>query len=309
MKLRAGVIGVGYLGRFHAQKYRQNPLIGDLFVCDSRKEAAETVAKEVQGVAVTDPRELFSKVDLVTIAASTRAHFELTKMFLSAGIPVNVEKPIAASAKEAEELVRLARERQLPLAVGHIERFNPAIVELRQLITAPRGIELIRHTPFRARGADVSVLHDLMIHDLDLLTWLGGADVRDSQAVAAKIITSDWDLCDAHFTLANGLKARISVSRVSGRPQRSIRVIQDQMTLFADTGSLEIERITPIAMDAAEPLKIEKWTVAKKDALQAETDAWIDAVRLKQSPLVSGEDGLRALRHVETLLTQLQGRA
>lgn len=312
MKLRAAVIGVGYLGRFHAQKYKNNPGVELVAVCDGRLEQAQTVAAELGTRAVTDPSSLIGQVDLVTVAASTQAHYSLGKMFLEAGIPLNLEKPLAATAAQARELVEIAKKKNVILSTGHIERFNPSIVALRERMKAPKFIDLIRHTGFRARGADVSVMHDLMIHDIDLLHWLSGSKIRELHAAGTKVIAKTWDAVEVFATLENGVTARLSASRISSRPQRSLRVLEDGRALQADTGSLEVDLIEPVSVDAAEPLKISKIAPAKVDALQLETDAFIASVRDKRAPVITGADGLAALEvveRIETILEQGPGAA
>lgn len=301
MKLRAAVVGVGYLGRFHAQKYKNNPAVELVAVCDGRAEQAQAVAAELGCEAVTDPASLIGRVDLVTVAASTQAHYALGKLFLEAGVPLNLEKPLAATAAQARELVELAARQGVVLSTGHIERFNPSIVALKEQMKAPRFIDLIRHTGFRARGADVSVMHDLMIHDIDLLHWLTGSRVKDLRASGVKVIAKTWDAVEVFATMENGMQARLSASRVSSRPQRAIRVLENGRALQADTGILEVDLIEPVAFDAAEPLKISKVAPAKVDALQLETDAFVASVREKRAPVITGADGLAALEVVERL--------
>lgn len=305
-KLRAAVVGVGYLGRFHAQKYKANPNVDLVAVCDGRTEQAQAVATELGVRAVSNPRELIGQVDLVTVAASTQAHYELGKMFLEAGIPVNLEKPLAATADQARELVELSEKKKVFLSVGHIERFNPAILELRRRMKNVQFFEFVRHTPFRARGADVSVLSDLMIHDLDLLFWLSGSRIKDFKASGSRLISKTFDTAEAFVELEDGRSARISASRVSTRPQRSIRLLQNGSILWADTGSLDLEFIQPIDLNAAEPLKIEKFTADKKDALQTETDAFIQAILEGKPPAITGRDGLMAVEAVEKIERSLK---
>lgn len=300
-KLKAAVVGVGYLGRFHAQKYKNNPHVELVAVCDGRADAAEAVAKELGTKAVTDPQSLIGQVDLVTVAASTQAHYALGKMFLEAGVPLNLEKPLAATTAQARELVEISERGNVPLATGHIERFNPTIRALREQMKGATFFELIRHTPFRARGADVSVLHDLMIHDIDLLHWLSGSKVKSGQASGTRLISKTWDAVEAFVTLEDGRRARLSGSRVSSRPQRAIRVFADGAMLFADTGTNDLERTTPVDLTAAEPLKTDARKIEKADALQAETDAFVEAVRTKSPTLVTGRDGLRALEVVDLI--------
>lgn len=305
-RLRGAVVGVGYLGHFHAQKYKNNPHVELVGVCDHFPAQADRIASELGVQSFHDPQDLVGQVDLVTIAASTLSHYELAKTFLQAGVHVNVEKPITATLPQAEELVALAQKSRVHLAVGHIERFNPSVVELRRYIKTPRTLELRRMAPYKARGADVSVLHDLMIHDVDLLLWLTGSEIESMQASGSRLVSRELDTASVSFKLKNGTHGLISVSRVSALSERSIRVVQDDCTLFANTGVHELEKIEPAAPGAADLLKVSKWTVNKEDALQKETDAFIESVLSGKSPVVTGLDGLRALAAIEAVQKMIE---
>ncbi|KYG64962.1 oxidoreductase [Bdellovibrio bacteriovorus] len=297
-KLRAAVIGVGYLGNFHAQKYKNNPHVELVGVCDHSPAQADKIAAELKVSSFHRPQDLVGQVDLVTIAASTLSHFELAKLFIENGIHVNVEKPITATLSQAKELVALAKSKNVKLAVGHIERFNPSIIELKKYIKKPRLIELTRMATFKTRGADVSVLHDLMIHDIDLLLWLSGSEIESMTGMGSKLISNEMDIACVSFKMKNGVQAVINVSRVSSGMTRSVRIVQDEATYFANTGSLELEKVEK-GPGGEEPVKITKWTVDKADALQSETNAFIEAVRENKTPVVTGDDGLRALQAIE----------
>lgn len=299
-KLRAAVVGVGYLGNFHAQKYLNNPHVQLVGVCDHFPAQADKIAAQLGVVSFHRPEDLLGKVDLVTIAASTLSHFELAKMFLQNGVHVNVEKPITATVKQAEELVALAEKKNLKLAVGHIERFNPSVVELKNNLHHPRTIELTRMAPYKARGADVSVLHDLMIHDIDLLLWLSGSEIASMIGGGTKLVSKELDTASVSFKMKNGIHGIINVSRVSANTQRSIRVTQYDCTLFAQTGTHELEKVE-VGSGGEELVKITKWTVNKEDALQKETDAFVDCVLNDRKPVVTGLDGLKALQVIEDI--------
>jgi predicted dehydrogenase len=299
-KLRGAVIGVGYLGTFHAQKYKNNPNVELIGVCDHFPAQADKVAKDLGVASFHNPADLIGKVDLVTIAASTLSHYEVAKMFLQNGVHVNVEKPITATVPQAEELLKIAEQKNVKLAVGHIERFNPSVIELKKHIKNPRTIELVRTAPYKTRGADVSVLHDLMIHDMDLLYWLSGSEIESVIASGTKLVSKELDTASASFKMKNGVHGIITVSRVASNGQRSVRVVQDDCTLFANTGVHEIEKVEK-GSSTEELTKITKWTVEKQDALQKETDAFIDSVLNNKNPVVSGLDGLKALKAIEQI--------
>ncbi len=303
-KLRAAVVGVGYLGTFHAQKYKNNPHVELIGVCDAFAAQADKVAQELGVQSFHNPKDLLGLVDLVTISTSTLNHFEVAKLFLQNGVHVNVEKPITATIPQAEELVALAQSHNLKLAVGHIERFNPSVNELKKHMKAPKLIELVRTATYKTRGADVSVLHDLMIHDLDLLYWLSGSEIETIMASGSILISAELDSCTASFKMKNGVLGIITVSRVSSAAQRSVRIVQDDCTLFANTGIHSLEKIEKgDGLTADSLVKITQWTVDKADALQKETDAFIDSVLNNKAPVVSGLDGLKALRAVEAVQT------
>lgn len=305
-KLRAAVVGVGYLGTFHAQKYMKNPNVQLVGVCDFSPAQADKVAAELGVAAIHKAQDLIGQVDLVTVAASTQSHYELAKLFLQNGIHVNVEKPIAATIPQAEELVNLAQQKNLKLAVGHIERFNPAILEFKKHLKDTQTLELTRLATYKARGADVSVLHDLMIHDMDLLYWLSGSEIESFTASGSKLISSELDTAQVAFKMKSGLVAYIHVSRVSSNMQRWIRATQKGSVLFANTGNLELEKNEPGSGD--NPVKVSTWTVTKEDALQKETEAFIDAVRNNTPTMVSGLDGLKALKAIEEIKAAIEAR-
>ncbi|WP_413578266.1 Gfo/Idh/MocA family protein [Bdellovibrio sp. HCB290] len=299
-KLRGAVVGVGYLGNFHAQKYKNNPHVELVGVCDHFPAQADKIAAELGVKSFHRPQDLIGQVDLVTIAASTQSHYEVAKLFLQNGIHVNVEKPITATVPQAEELLALAEKHKVKLAVGHIERFNPSVNELKKHMKNVSTIELIRTAPYKARGADVSVLHDLAIHDMDLLLWLTGSEIESMIASGTKLISPELDTASISFKMKNGIHGIITVSRVSPVGQRSIRVVQNDCTIFANTGIHELEKVEK-GPGGDELTKVTKWTVEKADALQKETDAFIDAVLNDKTPVVTGLDGLKALRAIEDI--------
>jgi predicted dehydrogenase len=305
-ELRAAVVGVGYLGTFHAQKYLKNADVQLVGVCDFAPAQADRVAAELGVASLHRAADLIGQVDLVTVAASTQSHYDLAKLFLQNGIHVNVEKPITATVPQAEELVNLAAQKNLKLAVGHIERFNPAVLELKKHLSQTKTLELTRLATYKARGADVSVLHDLMIHDMDLLFWLSESEVETCLVSGTKLISAELDTAQVIFQMKSGLMANIHVSRVSSTMQRWIRATQKQSILFANTGSLELEKSEAGSGDT--PVRLTTWTVTKEDALQKETDAFINAVKNNTPVAVSGVDGLKTLRVIEEIKSRIEAR-
>lgn len=312
-KLRAAVIGVGYLGTFHAQKYKalsaQPQLQVELAaVCDLNEAQAQKVAGELGVAAFQNPRDLIGKVDAVSIATITPTHYELTKLFLENGIHVNVEKPICVTSSEARDLVELARKKGLTLCVGHSERFNPAFRELRDSVKSPKYIEFNRYAPFKVRGSDVSVLHDLMIHDLDLMLSMDSTNCRLVSAQAGKLATATYDWCAASFEFESGLKAQINSSRLAREMTRSVRAIDAQHIWVANLQTGEVEQ-TKLTGQAENPVGHEIKNVGRGDNLLSETEAFIQAIHGKTKPVVSGEDGKKALELVEAIIGFVESRA
>lgn len=313
-KLRAAVVGVGYLGNFHAQKYKNNPHCDLIGVCDASPEQAQKIATALGVTAYTNPKDLIGKVDLVTIATSTRFHFELATMFVEAGIPINVEKPMTATLEQAEKLFEASEKKKSFLTVGHIERFNPSINEVvKQMAGEASQFELTRWAPFNLRGSDVSVVFDLMIHDIDLMFWLcQGGTVTNYSVRGDVIVSQEPDSVNGYFdlTLTNGKTKSVymSVNRVSGKAVRQLKAYGRSKTISANTGTHEIEvyEYNAGAAKAEDKIKTTNWTVAKVDALQEETNHFIDCVLNNKKPLITAEDGLKAMVWADKIDKQIR---
>lgn len=309
-KVRCAVVGVGYLGRFHAQKYKaieDAELVG---VSDANAERVHEVANELGVQAFLDYKALLGKVDAVTIAASTKAHFELAKFFLGNGVHVNVEKPMTSTIAEAEELVALAKVQDLRLQVGHVERFNPALEAAHSKLEMPLFIECHRLAPFKPRGVDVDVVLDLMIHDLDVILSLVKSPVKSVSAVGAPVLTQLVDIANARVEFESGTVANITSSRVSQNATRKFRVFQKKQYLSIDFGTGEVNLTTKTGEWEGEslPLEFESWSLEKGDALLAETRAFIKAIRENKPCVVSGEDGLVAMALAEQVRDDIYKR-
>jgi predicted dehydrogenase len=293
--LRAAVVGVGYLGRFHAQKYAAVEGVELVGVADARAEAAQRVAQELGVAAFSDHRELLGKVDLVSVACSTEHHHAVAKDFLAAGIHVLVEKPITVTVEQADELIALAAARHCVLQVGHLERFNPAWLLARETIGKPVFIEAHRMAPFKPRGIDVSVVLDLMIHDLDLILATVGSHLTDLRASGVAVLTDGVDIANARLEFANGCVANLTVSRTSHTSLRRMRLFQRHEYLSIDFQDRRVG-ISRKAPDGAEsPIIAETLEAPPGDALLMEIREFVTAVREGRPALVSGQDGRRAL--------------
>jgi predicted dehydrogenase len=309
-KLRVAVVGVGYLGRFHAEKYRALGDVELVGVCDRDSDRGRAVAESLRTVYYAEPRELLGKVDAVTIAASTAAHFELAKTFLENGVHVLVEKPMTRTSREAVVLTELAARRGLKLQVGHIERFNPALLSAREGLTDVRFIECHRLAPFKGRGADVNVILDLMIHDLDVILSLVDSTVTSVSAVGIPVLTDDVDIANARIEFANGAIANVTASRASTGAQRRFRVFQPNQYVSIDFGSGEVRRVSKQGewRDGETPLREESWSLEKGDALLAETRSFVMAIREDRPCEVSGADGVAALELAERINAEIERR-
>jgi predicted dehydrogenase len=303
-KLRAAVVGVGYLGNFHAQKYKNNPQVELVGVFDVNQAQAKKIATDLQVGVFEKLSDLPGRVDLVTVASSTQSHFEVAEFLINNGIHVNVEKPITAHSDQAKKLIQLAKEKKVTLTVGHIERFNPAFLKWKEIKGTPRYMEFERMGPFKARGADVSVIHDLMIHDIDLLLSLKPGPLKSIQAQGAKVLSQTFDWAVVWLGFESGLKVCLKASRVSPTPARLARSYdaESQWTIYL--GSNEVEQVR-FGNSAETPMVPEKVSTEKVDGLQQETNAFIDAVLNNKAPFITGEDGLAALELVERICSEL----
>jgi predicted dehydrogenase len=292
------VIGAGYLGRFHAQKYAALEQAELVAIADPDAQARERLAAELGVAGIADYRELLGRVDAVSVVTPTPLHFAIARDFLDAGAHVLVEKPITVTVAEARELVALAAARQRVLQVGHLERFNPAIVAVEGLLDRPRFIESNRLAPFKPRGTDVSVVLDLMIHDIDLIQNIVGSAVTSIDAVGAPVFTDEIDIANARIRFANGCVADVTASRISMKSERKLRIFQADAYLSID---LQQKVLTLVrkgeAMAAGEMPKvaIEERSFDPGDALRDEIESFLGVIESGSRPVVSGEDGLAAL--------------
>ena len=297
-KIRAAVIGVGYLGRFHAQKYAQLPACELIAVVDGREEVRKAVAPPVGTEALADYRGLLGKVDAVSVVTPTPAHFEIADAFLAAGGHVLVEKPITETPAQARALISRAAKSDRILQVGHLERFNAAVLAAEPHISSPRFMECTRLAPYKERGTDVNVVLDLMIHDIDLVQSLAKSEIESIDAIGTPVFSGEIDIANARIRFANGCVANTTASRVSLKTERKLRIFEDAAYISLD---LQQKILTLIRKREGEPqpgqlpVNIEEANLEQGDALKSEIESFLDCIRNNKRPLVSGEDGLRAL--------------
>ena len=290
--LIAGVIGVGSLGRYHAQKYATLPGVELYGVADIVENRARAVSNEVGCRAFIDYRALLSHVDIVSVVVPTEAHFEVGSACVEAGAHVLVEKPITRTLEEADALIALAERRSLVLAVGHLERFNPAFAELSGMLDRPFFMEAERLGGFKGRGTDVDVVLDLMIHDLDLMLAIMPSKVVSVSACGFRVLTDHVDIANARFEFADGAVADLSASRVSRMPVRKLRVFGTKFYASADLQLPELRVERSAAPDGSGSVA---QSYPKPDALLTEIEAFVAAVRGGAGRIVSGAEGRAAL--------------
>ena len=295
--IRVAVVGVGHLGKHHARILGSMPGVDFVGACDLVLERAQAAVAAVPGAkAFSNAADLIGLVDAIVVAVPTVHHLAVAQPFLERGVAALIEKPIAPSLAEADKLIELAAKSGAVLAVGHSERFNPAMIAARPLLTQPRFVEVHRLSAFPERSLDVDVVFDVMIHDLDIILSVDGSEVTTVEAVGINVLTPKVDIANARLKFASGCVANITASRISREPVRKVRFFQKNSYVSIDYAAKEIEawRVTP--QPEGRP-KIEGGPVAVPagEPLGSELADFIAAVREKRSPTVSGLDGRRAL--------------
>lgn len=294
--LKTAVIGVGHLGRFHAQKYAQLSQLQGVY--DANPARSAEVAQELGCRAFTSVAELLAEVDAVSIATPTSTHFAVTEMAMQAGVHCLVEKPFTLDTDEADALITMAQERHLVLAVGHIKRVHPAILHLRQAgYGAPRYLEAERLAPFKPRSLDIDVIMDLMIHDLDLTLLLTGAEPVDVRAVGVAAVTDKADMANAWLTLNNGTVANLAASRVVREPARRMRIFWQDRYASVDfmNNTLHIYHRGEGMVPGIPGVRDEAVDLPKKDALASEIEDFLQAVATGKAVFCDGIAGRRVL--------------
>lgn len=302
--LKCAVIGVGYLGRFHAQKYKMLPNIELVAVCDVNQANSDAVAQELSVDAYYDYRQLFGKVDAVSIAATTNKHYDIAKDCIEQGIHVLIEKPITETVKQADALISLAEKHNIKLQVGHLERFNSARLALEEYLDKPLFIESQRLAPFNPRGTDVNVILDLMIHDIDIIQAIVKSPITHIDAQGSPILSQAIDIANARITFENQCIANITASRISFKTERKTRIFQPNSYISIDFQNKQFAlfkkgegEMFPGIPDITRHQSI----FEKGDALLEEITAFTQCIINKTTPLVTGQEGREALATAEKI--------
>jgi len=308
-KIRAAVVGVGYLGKFHAEKYAKMDHVELVGVVDVNKRQADEIAKHVGVKAFYDFNDLFGRVDAVSIAVPTPLHFNIGKAFLEHDIDVLIEKPITTTVEEADALIEIADNKGLVLQVGQLERFNPAVTAIQHIVNHPIFIESNRLGLYKERGTDVSVVLDLMIHDIDLILNFVKSGIKYSSAMGASVVSDNVDIANAHIEFDNGAVANVTASRISNKNERKIRLFQKDGYFSVDFANRSIIHVRPGKGDDNCPIPgmhLEKRSFTEGDALEEEIKSFIQAVKSREAPEVSGQMGRDALKIALSITQQIR---
>lgn len=309
-KLKVAVIGVGHLGEYHVQKYKALPNVELVGVVDVDRKRVEEIARRYDTKGYCSHADILEKVNAVSLAVTTEMHFEVAKDVLAKNVHMLIEKPITYDLTEADTLIQMARERDLVLQVGLVERFNPAIKKLEPLLNNPVFVESHRMNLFTTRGLDVDVVLDLMIHDLDIILHIIDSAVKEVHAVGMAVITDKTDIANVRLIFEDGTVANLTASRVSGKMLRKIRVFQPDAYFSADCGK---RQLTAIRLDATKKdandfpsVATSKEKYEQSDPLMEEITSFVAAVRAGSEPVVTGEDGRNALSVALRIIHQIE---
>jgi predicted dehydrogenase len=326
-KLKAAVIGVGHLGKEHSRIYSEMPEVSLVGVVDTDKDAGEAVAQRCKTRYYSSLKEILDKVDVASVVVPTKSHYEITKELLNNGIHVLVEKPMTGTVSEAEDLIKLGRQSSVILQPGYIERFNPALEAIKKLDVSLKFIECHRLSPFTFRSADIGVVLDLMIHDIDIILYLSKSKVKKIDAVGVNVIADKEDIANARIQFEDGCVANITASRVSFEPMRRIRLFSENSYISLDyqkqealiykkspkltLKSIDIENkgvsnITDLKnFSFGDMLKIERIKMNNQEPLRKELESFIDCVKNGKQPVVSGEEGIEAIKIADVIREEI----
>ncbi len=308
-KIRVGVVGAGYFGQFHIEKYLKMEGVELVGVADIDPARCHQIARRYAVQTYTHHSGLLGKVQSVSIATPTPFHHTIAKTFLLQGVDVLLEKPIASTLKEADDLIALAEANHCVLQIGHLERFNGAFLAVEEMISHPVFIQSQRLSPFSGRGTDVNVVLDLMVHDIDIALHLIQSEIKEIDATGISILTSSADVALAHLTFENGSRANLIASRVSQEKVRQTRIFQTDGTITIDylsqTAHLSKKRAQPGKSEIFE-MGLEEIPVERTDLLEAEIRSFLQSVRDRKAPKVSGLEGRKVLEVALTVIHQME---
>ncbi len=289
-KLRVAVVGIGHLGTQYTRIYAELPNVELIGLCDPVNK--EEIARRYKTVWYADYRQILGKVDAVSIVVPTNRHYRVAKDFLKKGIHVLLEKPMTKTPNQAGELIGIAKKKKTILQVGHIERFNPAIKKLKQLLKEPRFVEIHRLGPYPGRGTEVSVVLDLMIHDLDIIFNIVESPLKQISAVGVPVVSAREDIANVRLTFRNRAVANLTASRITDKSLRKIRVFEPKRYFSLDYSQQELVCYEK----RGDLIKRRVIKIKKEEPLRNEILSFLECLKKKRSPLISGEEGKNVLR-------------
>jgi len=305
-KIKVAVIGVGYLGKFHAEKYKINKKADLVGVVDSNRERRTEVSKKLNVAQYSNYKEVLSKIDAVSIAVPTNLHFKIGKFFLENGKHVLLEKPFASTLAQAKTLGKIADNNEIILQIGHLERFNKAFLKLENIIQSPLFFECNRISPFKIRGTEVDVIMDLMIHDLDIILKLNKSNIKSIQAKGIKVLTNKADIANARITFENGCVCNLSSSRISEKIERKTRIFQKNAYFSIDYQINKLDTYTKTSDNKIQSIKRKSYQYKNNDSLKREIDSFINCIISKKLPIVSSKDGINALKYAMQISNKIK---
>jgi predicted dehydrogenase len=309
-KLRVGVIGVGHLGEYHVQKYKTMPTVELVGVVDTNMDRADEIARRYSTRAFGHHGEILDMVNGVSLAVPTEMHFKVAKDILTNGVHLLIEKPITYSVGHANTLINMAHEKDVIVQVGHVERFNPAVVKMESMLNRPIFIESQRLNLFTTRGTDVDVVLDLMIHDLDIILHSVPSEVKEVHSVGMSVITGKTDIANVRMIFENGTVANLTASRVSNKTLRKIRIFQPDAYFSVDCVKREIS-VTQLDgemkdSDDFPQITSKKMRYPDSDPLGDQISSFVNAIIKGSEPVVTGRDGLKALKVALGIIDQIE---
>ena len=296
-RIKVAVIGVGYLGEFHAQKYKANKNVDLIGVVDKNISRCKEIARKNNIRPYYNYKDIIDLVDAVSIVVPTNLHYEIASHFIKNHKHVLIEKPFTTNVSEAKKLEKIGKEKDIVLQIGHLERFNKAFVKLKNKAKNPIFIECDRISTFKIRGTEVDVIMDLMIHDLDIILALNNSPIKSIYANGASVLTNKTDIANARITFKNGCVCNLSASRISEKLERKIRVFQKNSYFSLDFQKCKLDSYKKINSGKGKKIKKEKDEFITNDSLDEEIKSFISCIKYNKQPIVNAIDGIQALKY------------
>ena len=296
-KVKIAVIGIGYLGEFHAQKYKANKNADLIGIVDTNKQRSEEISNKIGVKSYNDYKSIIDQVDAVSIVVPTNLHYKIAKFFIENKKHVLIEKPFASNAAEARKLKKISEKNKTILQIGHLERFNKAFVELKDKVKNPLFIECNRISPFKIRGTEVDVIMDLMIHDLDIIMSINKSKIKNIQASGISVLTSKTDIANARIVFEDNCVCNLSSSRISDKIERKMRVFQKNSYFSLDYQNSSLDTYKKIKNKNVVSIEKKENLFPQNDSLKDEIDSFVKCIKNNKKAVVDASDGLNALTY------------